>query len=299
MRTSRLRALRPSAALLLTLLASSAGAGTRPEGLVLTSVENMYSKPDASVDVVSQATLGQVVGILERSGGFTKVETPDGYPGWIPAGALQEYPDASTPRYAARGPVAEIVNLMAQVYREPRVTTARPKIQAPLATRLEVAGPASDGWYAVTLPGGEGGFLQEGDAVLVPEGGGKRRRGTPAEVVATARRFLGAPYVWGGMSVQGIDCSGFVSRVYFVNGVELRRDADMQFEDPRDQPVAADDLRPGDLLFFGKDSVTHVGLYEGDGRFIHATTHETPVVQESRFGDAPWPGLFRGARRPR
>jgi cell wall-associated NlpC family hydrolase len=101
------------------------------------------------------------------------------------------------------------------------------------------------------------------------------------------------------MTVQGLDCSGFVSRVYFVNGVDLLRDADMQFDDPRGLPVDKDDLRPGDLLFFGKESVTHVGLYEGDGRFIHATTHETPVVQESRFADAPWPGLFRGARRPR
>jgi cell wall-associated NlpC family hydrolase len=288
-----------AAALLAAILASPAlAAAGRPEGVVLTPVENMYSKADASVDVVSQATLGQVVGILERSSGFARVETPDGYPGWIAAGAIQEYPDAATPRYATRGPVVEVVNLLAQVYREPSVITARPKVQAPLGTRLEATGRAEEGWYAVTLPGGEGGFVQAGDVVPV-EGGSPRRRGTPAEVVATARRFLGAPYLWGGMTVQGVDCSGFVSRVYFVNGVELLRDADMQFEDPRGLPVDKQDLQPGDLLFFGKESVTHVGLYQGDGRFIHATTHETPVVQESRLEDAPWPGLFRGARRPR
>jgi len=299
METSRGRAARRSgAALLAAVFSSSIPAATRPEAVVLTSVENMYSKPEASVEVVSQATLGQVVAILERSSGFAKVETPDGYPGWIPAGAIQEYPDAATPRYAARSPVVEVVNLLAQVYREPSVTTARPRIQAPLGTRLEPAGPAEDGWYAVSLPGGERGFVQKGD-VLPKEAGSARPRGGAAEVVATARRFLGAPYLWGGMTVQGLDCSGFVSRVYFVNGVDLLRDADMQFDDPRGLPVDKDDLRAGDLLFFGKESVTHVGLYEGDGRFIHATTHETPVVQESRLADAPWPGLFRGARRPR
>jgi cell wall-associated NlpC family hydrolase len=290
--------LRSGAALLAAILAASVSAETRPQGVVLASVENMYSKPDASADVVSQATLGQVVAILERSSGFARIETPDGYPGWIPAGALLEYPDTGTPRYAAQGSVLEVVNLMAQVYREPNVTTARPKTQAPLGTRLQATGPPEDGWYAVSLPGGDSGFVQEGD-VLPKAGGAARRRGTPAEVVATARRFLGAPYLWGGMTVQGVDCSGFVSRVYFVNGVDLLRDADMQFDDSRGLAVDKGDLQPGDLLFFGKESVTHVGLYEGDGRFIHATTHGSPVVQESRFADAPWPSLFRGARRPR
>jgi len=303
MKASRSRpAARAAGALLAAVLASSPAAAVEPraEAVVLNAVENMYSKPDATADVVSQATLGEVVAILERSGGFLKIETPDRYPGWIPAGEVQEYPDAATPRYASGGTVAEVVGLMANVYREPSVTTARPKAQAPLGTRLEVArGPApKEDWHEVVLPGGESGYVQKGD-VRLTEAGAKRRRGTPAEVVATARRFLGAPYLWGGMTVHGVDCSGFVSRVFFVNGVDLLRDADMQFEDPRGLAVGKDELRPGDLLFFGKESVTHVGLYEGDGRFIHATTHDAPVVQESRFADEPWPTLFLGARRPR
>ena len=296
----RTAALAPGVLLAAFLAPSPATAGERAEAVVLNAVENMYSRPDATADVVSQATLGQVVAVLERSGGFLKVETPDRYPGWIPAGTVQEYPDANTPRYASAGPVAEVVGLMANVYREPSVTTARPKAEAPLGTRLELfRGPApKEGWHEVVLPGGESGYLQAGD-VRLAEGSAKRRRATADELVATARRFLGAPYLWGGMTVHGVDCSGFVSRVFFVSGVDLLRDADMQFEDPRGLAVAKDQLQPGDLLFFGKESVTHVGLYEGDGRFIHATTHDAPVVQESRFADEPWPALFRGARRPR
>jgi cell wall-associated NlpC family hydrolase len=88
-----------------------------------------------------------------------------------------------------------------------------------------------------------------------------------------------------------------MSRVYAANGIDLLRDADIQFSDPRAQPVPRDALRPGDLLFFGKDKVTHVGMYVGDGRFISATTHETPVVHEDAIDDPQWGPVFRGARR--
>jgi cell wall-associated NlpC family hydrolase len=128
-----------------------------------------------------------------------------------------------------------------------------------------------------------------------------RRRGSPEDVVATARRFLGTPYLWGGMTSQGIDCSGFASRVYHANGVDLPRDADQQWSDPAAAAVEPAALRPGDLLFFGTDpkNVTHVGIYEGDRRFINATTHETPVVREDRLDDPHWSAIYQGARRPR
>jgi cell wall-associated NlpC family hydrolase len=103
------------------------------------------------------------------------------------------------------------------------------------------------------------------------------------------------------MTVRGIDCSGLVSRVYHANGIDLPRDSDQQFRDPRTAPVPRADLRPGDLVFFGEseEDVTHVGLYLGDGRFIDATTYETPVVREDRLDDPHWSSIYRGARRPR
>jgi cell wall-associated NlpC family hydrolase len=100
------------------------------------------------------------------------------------------------------------------------------------------------------------------------------------------------------MSVQGVDCSGLTSRVYWVNGIDLRRDADMQFDDPRAQPVERAALRPGDLVFFGQKKITHVGMYVGDGRFINATTHTRPDVHEEALDDPYWVALYRGARRP-
>jgi cell wall-associated NlpC family hydrolase len=86
--------------------------------------------------------------------------------------------------------------------------------------------------------------------------------------------------------------------VYRAHGVILPRDADLQFADPRARAIPRKDLRPGDLVFFGKTTISHVGLYAGDGRFIDATTHLTPTVREDRLDDPHWRALYRGARRP-
>jgi cell wall-associated NlpC family hydrolase len=196
--------------------------------------------------------------------------------------------------------VADVTSLMANLYRDADVTTARPKSQAPLGARLEVVKPAEDPqkrWVTVRLPSGETAFVQSGD-VRLADADAPRARGSEADLVATARRFTGVPYLWGGMSVHGIDCSGLTSRVYAVNGIDLRRDADLQFDDPRAQPVERAALRPGDLLFFGQKKITHVAMYVGEGRFINATTHTRPDVHEESLDDPYWVALYRGARRP-
>jgi hypothetical protein len=271
------------------------------EAVVVSAVENMHAAPDDNVEVVSQATLGQVVEVIDTSGMFARVRTPDRYEGWLPRAALAVYADPTTPRYARAGRVVEVTSLMAYVYREADVTSVRPRTRAPLGTRLEVAGDGpGERWLAVRLPSGGTGYVQRGDVKPV-DPAAPRRRGSPEDLLATARPFLGVPYLWGGMTAHGIDCSGLVSRVYHANGVVLPRDADQQFESPDVLPVEREALRPGDLVFFGQDAkdVSHVGLYLGDGRFINATTHETPVVREDRLDDPHWSSAYQGARRPR
>lgn len=291
-----------SAALLLAATLTAPAAAPAPrEAVVVVAAENMYAAADESVEVVSQATLGQVVEVLETSGAFARVRTPDRYDGWVSGSALAPYADPSLPRYARRGRVVEVTSLMANVYREPDVTTARPKVEAPLATRLEVAddGPG-ERWITLRLPAGDTGYIQWGDVKAV-DPAAPRARGSREQIVATALRFLGVPYLWGGMTFHGLDCSGFVSRVYHANGIDIPRDADQQFADPNALPVERGALLPGDLLFFGNDerTITHVGLFLDGGRFINATTHETPVVREDRLGDPHWSSIYQGARRPR
>jgi gamma-D-glutamyl-L-lysine dipeptidyl-peptidase len=280
---------------------ASARAAARAEGVVTRSVENMYSAPSADQEVVSQAYLGQTVGIVAARGTFLKIETPDRYQGWISAGAVSRYPTATTRRYASSGTVADVRSLISFVYQQADVTTARPRTKAPLGARLEVlAGPIQDRWYKVRLPTGEAGFVQTGD-VFVHDAAATHSVGTIADLLATGRRLLGVPYLWGGMTPLGLDCSGFVSLVYRIHGRVLPRDADQQFADAKAAVIERADLEPGDLLFFGRTAgkITHVGMYLGDGRFISSTTYETPVVREDRLDDAHWTALYQGARRPR
>jgi cell wall-associated NlpC family hydrolase len=279
-------------------VATQAPPAVATEAVVMASVENLYSAPDASKDVVTQAFVGQVVQELEAREGFVRVRTPDAYEGWIAARALHRYPANEPRRYARGTSTLEVTSLMANVYREPDVTTARPLLQAPLGARLELAQPASaERFQAVRLPDGTTGYVQIGDVRLIPADR-TTPMGTGEDVVRTARRFMGVPYLWGGLSPHGVDCSGLVSRAYAVNGIVVPRDAHLQQDDPRAKRVSKDDLKPGDLLFFGKTKTTHVGIWAGNGVFVHATTHERPVVQESRLDDPHWTALFRGAVRP-
>ncbi|KAB0664099.1 peptidoglycan-binding protein [Oryzomonas japonica] len=113
----------------------------------------------------------------------------------------------------------------------------------------------------------------------------------------TAERFVGIPYRWGGENVvDGMDCSGFVRAVYNLCGLSIPRTSRDQFK-AGDQ-VAKDDLRDGDLLFFGSsaDSISHVGIYVGSGRFVHAPRRGEDI-KVSAVDESYFERHFIGARR--
>ncbi len=108
-----------------------------------------------------------------------------------------------------------------------------------------------------------------------------------AQVVSTAIEMLGSPYRYGGSTPRGFDCSGLVRFSYQQAGLNVPRTAREQYE--RSTPVPGNRLQPGDLLFFTLNSrrVSHVGIYVGDGKFIHAPAIGKNVV-ESRLDDSFW-----------
>ena len=111
-------------------------------------------------------------------------------------------------------------------------------------------------------------------------------------VVGIAMQYLGTPYVWGGASPGGFDCSGFIMYVYAQVGVSLPHHAASQYG--MGTPVSRDQLQPGDLVFF--NGLGHAGIYIGGGQFIHAP-HTGDVVKISSLSDSWYASTWVGARR--
>ena len=121
------------------------------------------------------------------------------------------------------------------------------------------------------------------------------RSGLGMDVAKTAHRYIGVPYVYGGRSPKGFDCSGLVWYVYRQHGIELPASSAKQFR--VGAKVDFDDLVPGDLVFFkSRSRVDHVGLYVGGGKMIHATGRGRKVVRVS-LRDKYYRQHYAGARR--
>lgn len=270
-------------------LAAAFFAAALPNAAVLRPVVNMYSKPTEDADVVSQAIYGVNVGIVEQHEGWARIRTPDDYTGWTPLAALR----AGTP-YAAQGRVAQVTSMFAHLYREASVTRHAPLLTVPFETRLEIAADGPEGrWLEVRLVDGRTAWAQTGDVAF------DRKPVSTAEMLALSKRFLGLPYTWGGTSSYGYDCSGFTQMLERQRGVMMPRDAQPQAEWSGVAPVSRENLEPGDLLYFGSSDkhITHTGMYLGEGKFINATTYQTPMVRIDALSDPHWVRLLVAARR--
>ncbi len=257
--------------------------------VIVQSVANMHSKPAIDAEVVSQAIFSTNVGVLERNADWLRVRTPDDYTGWIQSSsAIKSKP------YAQAGDTAQVSSLFASLYRDPDITKHQPVIMIPFESKLEVTGPPVDERFVpVRLPDDRKAWVQAGDiSPALP-------KMTIAEVVDWSKRFIGLPYLWGGTSTFGYDCSGFTQMLYRRLGYSLPRDAGPQANWEGVKPVEKADLQPGDLLYFGPSpqKITHTGMYIGDGQFINATAYQHPIVQVCNLGDEHWTKLLVAARR--
>ena len=275
------------------ILAAALFAAALPNAVVLqVPLANMYSKPSLDAGVVSQSIYASNVSIVEQQGDWARIRTFDDYTGWVPLTSLRPGPP-----YAVAGRVAEVRSMFAHIYREASVTEHAPLLTVPMETRLEIPSGAarSDSWTAVKLPDGRTAWVQLGDVAFGPP-----KLSIP-DMLEVARRFVGLPYTWGGASTYGYDCSGFMQMLERRRGVMMPRDAQPQAHWDGQIAVESKDLQPGDLLYFGAsvDHITHTGMYLGGGKFIGATTYQTPMIRIDSLDDAHFASILVAMRRPK
>jgi gamma-D-glutamyl-L-lysine dipeptidyl-peptidase len=246
----------------------------RPLGIVTVSVAVMKTKPAHSSELGNQLIMGMVVRPLKKGGGWYYVQSlDDHYLGWMETDHLA-FVTREQAQAFSRAPRAIVTSLFALVREQP-VADAPAVSDLVVGDVMNAVGPA-DGWYAVQLPDGRKGFVARADAADYASWKASRAV-TPDAIEQTARRFMGVPYLWGGTSAKGFDCSGFVKTVFRLNGFEPQRDADQQSNEGAPVPTDSDlaQLKKGDVLFFGPrpgvTRITHTGIYLGGRLFIHCS----------------------------
>ena len=297
-------------------------------GVVIKNVVSLRKEPHGDTERVTQALIGQHVIAEAGQGEWLFVQTWDTYRGWIPAHAVRMLPvfrdlgsphlpassatavvsdtpgipDARNPEtpttpYASSGNVAVMRELFVEVLEQPR-DGALIITRVPISVELEVAGVRGD-WVELRLPDDRGGFIRNHEAKLVNKDVAQTiPLPDPRKLIETAAKFIGTPYLHGGTSPFGIDCSGFMQLVHHIHGVTLLRDSHMQAGDERGVVIEKEKLRTGDMVFFGKESVvTHVGMALDGKRFIHSSGHSGVII--SLFTDAHYGPMYWGARRMR
>lgn len=247
--------------------------------LVRVSVSNLRTRPGHSRELTSQVLMGTPLRILMREGSWYRVRTPEGYIAWVDPGAIQPMGREELDRWNG-GTRRMFVRDLGLLREAPGSDVVVSDISLGGIVR---AGERSGELIHATLPDGRDGWLPAADLVPLESVGPAASSGAmpPASsLIALARTFMGRPYLWGGTSARGVDCSGFMKTLFYLHGVILSRDANQQVLHGRPVPFREDlrGLEPGDLLFFGRavtaerpERVTHVGMYIGQGRYIHSS----------------------------
>lgn len=245
-------------------------------GVVNLSACNIRSLPAHSSELATQATLGTPVKLLTRQNDWYLVQTPDGYLGWLDEGGFTPMSEAEMNAWK-NARKAVYLPQFGFAYALPDITSQ--VVSDLLAGNiLRYIGETEKNMTELAFPDGRkafvpGGTIRDYAAWL------DSRNPVAENILSTANEFVGRPYLWGGTSGKAMDCSGFTKTVFFLNGIILPRDASQQVHIGNDIPVdtSLEGLLPGDLLFFGKkatadqkEKITHVAIYRGDGKIIHA-----------------------------
>jgi gamma-D-glutamyl-L-lysine dipeptidyl-peptidase len=249
----------------------------KPFAFVRVSVAPLREKPSESAEMVTQALMGSVLKVLKLKGSWMYVQMEeDNYLGWVDNGQCIRQTQEQMDQWM-NGHLIMTTAYFDLVRMQPS-DSAQPVCDVITGALLE-GKEYNQGWFAVSLPDGRTGYLPKKSGMEYEQWKSSRNP-TEENIEKTAKIYLGVPYLWGGTSPKGFDCSGFTKTVYKLNGINLQRDADQQgmagVNVPLENEMAK--LQKGDLLFFGRkpvsgksERITHVGIYLGQKEFIHCS----------------------------
>lgn len=247
----------------------------KTQAVINISVANLRSSPKHSAELATQATLGTPVKVLKKEGGWYYIQTPDKYLSWVDDGGIELMDEKQAAQWKSSEKIIYL-ETYGHSFASEKVTQIVSDLVA--GDVLEVTA-VFDKWFKVKYPDGRQAFVLKREAKNYDEWLENLDPSTE-NLVKTSATLMGVPYLWGGTSTKGMDCSGFTKTIYFLNGMVIPRDASQQVHTgkPIDSIQNFETLQKGDLLFFGRkatdsttEKVVHVGMWIGNNEFIHAS----------------------------
>lgn len=242
---------------------------TSEYGIISISVANLRRQPVFQAELLNQIILGTIIPIFEERNDFYYIQNWDGYWGWVNKHGVvvgdrnmaESWQDSS---HVIFNEIHGVVRKNHQ--KEAEIITDL--VPCAILKKLECSSKLTK----VGLPDGKTGYVESN--LIMDEKALQAIQPTKEDIIKISKKFLGIPYLWGGNSSKGFDCSGFVQTVFRLLNIELPRDASQMANIGREVTVKEDltNIEVGDLLFYGKTlkRINHVSIYIGNGLFIHS-----------------------------